>query len=75
MHTSKYTLFFNYFYLFYFTGVINRSQLDINKQKNIKLAIKDEVNFLLRKYPSISNRNGTKYLAKTLNRLEPFVYL
>jgi len=28
-------------------GVINRSQLDINKKKNIKLAIKDEVNFLL----------------------------
>nr|CAB3239228.1 dynamin-1-like protein [Phallusia mammillata] len=50
-------------------GVINRSQLDINKSKNIRNAVKDEQEFLQRRYPSIASRNGTRYLAKTLNRL------
>ncbi|CAK8685580.1 unnamed protein product [Clavelina lepadiformis] len=50
-------------------GVINRSQLDINKRKNIQDALKDEQAFLQRKYPSVASRNGTRYLAKTLNRL------
>jgi dynamin 1-like protein len=50
-------------------GVINRSQQDIIDKKDIKEAIKDEATFLSRKYPTLANRNGTPYLAKTLNRL------
>jgi len=50
-------------------GVINRSQQDIIDKKDIKDAIKDEASFLARKYPTLATRNGTPYLAKTLNRL------
>jgi len=50
-------------------GVINRSQQDIIDKKDIKDAIKDEASFLSRKYPTLANRNGTPFLAKTLNRL------
>jgi len=50
-------------------GVINRSQQDIIDKKDIKDAIKDETSFLQRKYPTLATRNGTPYLAKTLNRL------
>ncbi|GFV57802.1 hypothetical protein TNCV_3071811 [Trichonephila clavipes] len=50
-------------------GVVNRSQQDINNKKSIEEATKDEVSFLQRKYPTLANRNGTAFLAKTLNRL------
>ncbi|XP_078676663.1 dynamin-1-like protein isoform X6 [Branchiostoma floridae x Branchiostoma belcheri] len=50
-------------------GVVNRSQMDINKRKPIDEAIKDEAAFLQRKYPSLASRNGTSHLARTLNRL------
>jgi len=50
-------------------GVTNRSQLDINRNKSIEDALSDEHAFFQKKYPSIASRNGTKYLAKTLNRL------
>ncbi|KAH0954379.1 hypothetical protein HN011_007762 [Eciton burchellii] len=50
-------------------GVVNRSQQDIMNKKNIQEALKDEATFLQRKYPTLANRNGTPYLAKTLNRL------
>ncbi|CAG2205063.1 dynamin-1-like protein isoform X3 [Mytilus edulis] len=50
-------------------GVVNRSQADINHRKDMKDAMTDEASFLQRKYPSIANRNGTLFLAKTLNRL------
>ncbi|KAM3865245.1 dynamin-1-like protein isoform 1-T1 [Diretmus argenteus] len=50
-------------------GVVNRSQLDINNRKVVADAIRDEYAFLQKKYPSLANRNGTKYLARTLNRL------
>jgi len=50
-------------------GVINRSQQDIIDKKDIKDAIRDEASFLQRKYPTLATRNGTPYLAKTLNRL------
>nr|XP_061809069.1 dynamin-1-like protein [Nerophis lumbriciformis] len=50
-------------------GVVNRSQLDINNKKFVSDAIRDEHAFLQKKYPSLANRNGTKYLARTLNRL------
>lgn len=50
-------------------GVINRSQLDIKNKKSIEDALKDEASFLQKHYPSIASRNGTQYLARTLNRL------
>ncbi|ESO82305.1 hypothetical protein LOTGIDRAFT_170085 [Lottia gigantea] len=50
-------------------GVVNRSQADIKSSKELQEALKDEASFLQKKYPSIANRNGTPYLAKTLNRL------
>lgn len=50
-------------------GVVNRSQQDIMNRKSIQDALKDEATFLQRKYPTLANRNGTPYLAKTLNRL------
>ncbi|CAH1393445.1 unnamed protein product [Nezara viridula] len=50
-------------------GVVNRSQQDILDKKNIEDALKDEALYLQKKYPTLANRNGTPYLAKTLNRL------
>uniref|UniRef100_A0A671PH89 Dynamin-1-like protein n=1 Tax=Sinocyclocheilus anshuiensis TaxID=1608454 RepID=A0A671PH89_9TELE len=44
-------------------------QLDINNKKSVADSIRDEHAFLQKKYPSLANRNGTKYLARTLNRL------
>lgn len=37
--------------------------------QSIKDALKDEAAYLQRKYPTLATRNGTPYLAKTLNRL------
>lgn len=45
-----------------------RSQLDINQKKTVADSIRDEHAFLQKKYPSLANRNGTRYLARTLNR-------
>ncbi|CAH0721610.1 unnamed protein product, partial [Brenthis ino] len=50
-------------------GVVNRSQQDIIDKKSITDSLKDEATYLQRKYPTIASRNGTPYLAKTLNRL------
>lgn len=50
-------------------GVVNRSQQDIIDKKSIGDTLKDEATYLQRKYPTIATRNGTPYLAKTLNRL------
>lgn len=50
-------------------GVVNRSQQDILDNKGIEEQLKDEAAFLQRKYPTLATRNGTPYLAKTLNRL------
>ncbi|KAG5900150.1 hypothetical protein JTB14_012822 [Gonioctena quinquepunctata] len=50
-------------------GVVNRSQQDIMNNKTIKDSLKDEASFLQSKYPTLAGRNGTPYLAKTLNRL------
>lgn len=50
-------------------GVMNRSQMDINTKKSIKAAVRDERHFLLKQYPTIAARNGTKFLSKTLNNL------
>lgn len=35
-------------------------------------SLKDEASFLQKKYPSIASRNGTPYLAKTLNRVSHY---
>ncbi|CAF0975920.1 unnamed protein product [Adineta ricciae] len=50
-------------------GVVNRSQEDIHKKKPIEEALRYESAFLQKNYPSIASRNGTPFLAKTLNRL------
>ncbi|KAK6011945.1 dynamin central region, partial [Ostertagia ostertagi] len=50
-------------------GVVNRSQQAIIDNKPIGDAIKDELAFLHRKYPTLASRNGTPYLAKKLNLL------
>jgi len=36
---------------------------------SIKEALKNEAAFLQQRYPTLASRNGTPYLAKTLNRL------
>ncbi|KJH52226.1 dynamin family protein [Dictyocaulus viviparus] len=48
-------------------GVVNRSQQAIIDRKPIDEAIKDELSFLYRKYPTLASRNGTPYLARKLN--------
>ena len=50
-------------------GVINRSQLDIKNNKQIEESLKDEATYLQKHYPSIASRNGTNYLARTLNKV------
>lgn len=56
-------------------GVVNRSQADINAKKSISDALAYEASFLQRRYPSIASRNGTVYLAKTLNRVGNVVHV
>ena len=50
-------------------GVVNRSQQDIIDCKSIEVALHDEEVFLRQHYPVLAGRNGTTYLAQTLNRL------
>ena len=50
-------------------GVVNRSQQDITKNKSIEDALHDEQLFLRKFYPTLAGRNGTPYLARTLNKL------
>lgn len=50
-------------------GVVNRSQQDIIERKSIEKALADEQAFLRRHYPTLASRNGTTFLAKTLNKL------
>ncbi|KAF0984640.1 hypothetical protein FDP41_000539 [Naegleria fowleri] len=54
-----------------YIGVVCRSQNDINLNKSIRDALRDEERFFATHpiYKSISDRMGTKYLAKTLNRI------
>ena len=37
--------------------------------QEITESLKDEASYLQKKYPSIANRNGTPFLARTLNRV------
>jgi dynamin 1-like protein len=52
-----------------FIGVVNRSQRDIDADKNMADALESEAEFFKdhMQYRNIAQKNGTKYLAKTLN--------
>uniref|UniRef100_A0AC34FXV1 Dynamin-type G domain-containing protein n=1 Tax=Panagrolaimus sp. ES5 TaxID=591445 RepID=A0AC34FXV1_9BILA len=50
-------------------GVVNRSQEDINLNQSIEDCLKNEKSFLHDNYRPLALKNGTKYLAKTLNKL------
>jgi dynamin 1-like protein len=52
-----------------FIGVVNRSQADIVAEKNMRDALESETEFF-RNHPAyrhLAHKNGTTYLAKTLN--------
>ena len=52
-----------------YVGVVNRSQADINENKNIKKALAAEKEFFMKSvYRSMIDRMGTKYLQQVLNR-------
>ncbi|TBU23125.1 dynamin protein dnm1 [Dichomitus squalens] len=54
-----------------FIGVVNRSQADINADKPLSDALDSEAEFFRTHpaYRNIAHKNGTKYLAKTLNQV------
>ncbi|KAI0065514.1 dynamin protein dnm1 [Artomyces pyxidatus] len=54
-----------------FIGVVNRSQQDINVEKSMADALESETDFFKNHhaYRNIAHKNGTKYLAKTLNQV------
>jgi len=54
-----------------FIGVVNRSQRDIDADKNMVDALESESEFFRchPQYRNIAHKNGTKYLAKTLNQV------
>ncbi|KAG2012099.1 dynamin protein dnm1, variant 2 [Coprinopsis cinerea AmutBmut pab1-1] len=54
-----------------FIGVVNRSQQDIISEKPMSDAIESETEFFRNHpaYRNIAHKNGTKYLAKTLNQV------
>lgn len=54
-----------------FIGVVNRSQQDINSEKSMSDALESEAEFFRNHsaYRNIAHKNGTRYLAKTLNQV------
>lgn len=54
-----------------FIGVVNRSQQDINSEKSLPDALDSEAEFFRNHaaYRNIAHKNGTKYLARTLNQV------
>ncbi|KAK7031454.1 Dynamin protein [Favolaschia claudopus] len=54
-----------------FIGVVNRSQQDINGEKSMDAALASETEFFKNHpaYRNIAHKNGTKYLARTLNQV------
>lgn len=54
-----------------FIGVVNRSQQDINTEKSMSDALGSETDFFRNHsaYRNIAHKNGTRYLAKTLNQV------
>ena len=59
-----------------FIGVINRSQREIEEGKSLKDALDKEEEFFQTSpvYKGIAHRNGTRYLAKTLNQVRAIKY-
>ncbi len=57
-----------------FIGVVNRSQQDINTEKPMNEALDTESEFFKNHpaYRNLAHKNGTKYLAKTLNHVRVF---
>ncbi|KAJ4474946.1 Dynamin central region-domain-containing protein [Lentinula aciculospora] len=54
-----------------FIGVVNRSQQDINSAKSMSDALESETEFFKNHpaYRNIAHKNGTKYLAQSLNKV------
>jgi dynamin 1-like protein len=54
-----------------FIGVVNRSQQDINSEKSLQDARESEDEFFKSHpaYRNIAHKNGTRYLAKSLNQV------
>ncbi|KAJ7132181.1 dynamin protein dnm1 [Mycena epipterygia] len=54
-----------------FIGVVNRSQQDINGEKSMEAALNSETEFFKSHpaYRNIAHKNGTKFLAKSLNQV------
>lgn len=54
-----------------FIGIVNRSQQDINVEKSLTDAVESEAEFFRNHavYRNIAHKNGTRYLAKTLNQV------
>ncbi|THH29282.1 hypothetical protein EUX98_g4900 [Antrodiella citrinella] len=54
-----------------FIGVVNRSQQDINSEKSMSDALDSETEFFKNhpSYRNIAHKNGTTYLARTLNQV------
>lgn len=54
-----------------FIGVVNRSQQDINSEKSMSDALESETEFFNSHpaYRNIAHKNGTKYLARSLNQV------
>ena len=54
-----------------YIAIVNRSQNDINSQKSIRDALKDEEGFWRNHpvYRNVADKLGTKFLAKSLNRI------
>ncbi|KAF8957145.1 Dynamin central region-domain-containing protein [Flammula alnicola] len=54
-----------------FIGIVNRSQQDINSEKSMSDALESETEFFRNHpaYRNIAHKNGTKYLAKSLNQV------
>jgi len=59
-----------------FIGVVNRSQRDINSEKPMTDALESETEFFRNHsaYRNIAHKNGTKYLAKSLNQVCEVVF-
>ena len=56
-----------------FIGIVNRSQQDINSGRSMIDALASEADFFSTHsaYRNMAHRNGTKFLAKTLNQVPP----
>ena len=60
-----------------FIGVVNRSQQDINSEKSMKDARESEEEFFKSHpaYRNIAHKNGTRFLAKSLNQVCCLVWI